>query len=341
MIHGVLLAAALCRPTVFAPAGKWHADRVRGGPALVLSGAGLMGMPYEKVLPWMHAHIDAPRSARAGNLLILKASGERDYSDLFYRVGNFQSVQEILIPPCASRAQVDAMAKYADRSDFVLFAGGDQAHYVIWKGSKLIAAVRRVYARGGIVGGGSAGLAIQGQVVFDSAAADRILPDDQDVATPDAVRNPYEPAISFTTGFFAWPPLRDAITDTHFARRDRFGRLAAFMARALRDRLIPGPTVYGVAVDEDAVLLVNASGVATLYERKREEDGYVPTGAYIVRGTRDPNLVPGHPLHYTVQVLHLNRAGQTYDLLHKSGSGTWYTVVVNGARKPYYSRNPY
>lgn len=333
-------SSASCRPTVFAPAGTWRADRLRGGPGLVLSGAGLMGMPYETVLPWLRSHVDAPAGRRGGNLLILKASGERDYSDLFYKTAALQSVQEILIPPCASRAEVNAMAPYAGKSDFVLFAGGDQAHYAAWKGSALIDAVRRVYRRGGIVGGGSAGLAIQGEIVFDSVAADKVLPDDQDVATPDAVHDPYERAISFTTGLLDWPPMRDTITDTHFARRDRFGRLAAFMARILKDHLVSANAIYGVAVDEDAALLVDASGMATLVQRSRESDGYVPTGAYIVRGVRDATLLPGKPLHYTVTVLHLTR-GQRFDLARKRASGRWYPVTVDGSRKPYYSRNPY
>lgn len=349
ILSGMLILAALlspapqhCAPTVFAPAGRYARAHLTGGPGLVLSGGGLMGMPYAQVLPWMRERIAAPRGARAGNLLILKASGGRDYSDLFYKNSRFASIQEILIPPCASRAAVDAVARYVDRADAVLFAGGDQSHYTAWKGSKLIQAVRDVYARGGIVGGGSAGLAIQGQVVFDSAAADRILPDDRDVATPDAVANPYEPAISFTTDFFHWPPLAGAITDTHFARRDRFGRLAAFMARSLRDRLLPGPHAYGVAVDEGAALLVDSRGIATLVERGREDDGYVPKGAYILQMGSAGRIAPGKPLLAVVHVTHLKKPGARYDLVAKQGAGTRYTVRVNGTERRHpYSRNPY
>ncbi len=345
MVRSLLALAGLltlgCAPTVYAPAGHWHADRLAGGPGLVLSGAGLMTMPYDRVLPWMRSHIAAPAAARAGNVLILKASGERDYSDLFYAHSRLGYIQEILIPPCATRAQVDAIAPYADRADAVLFSGGDQANYVPWKGSKLIAAVRRVYARGGIVGGGSAGLAVQGQVVFDSVAADRVFDDDRDVATPDAVKNPYEPAISFTTGFFAWPPLADSITDTHFARRNRFGRLAAFMARSLQDGLIGGGVVYGVAVDEGSALLVDRDGVATLVQRARDADGYVPQGAYILTGGRAARASAGKPLLYTVRVTHMTKPGSRYNLMTHTGAGVRYTVTVNGADPRVYSRKPY
>src|SRR5579872_1464876 len=341
MIHGVLLAAALCRPTVFRADGTRSSAALRG-PGLVLSGGGLSGMPRAAVLAWMRARIAAPPGTRAGNLLILKASdNERYYTDTFYRESRFARVQEIFIPPCATRAQVDAIAPYVDAADDVLFSGGDQAHYVPWKGSKLIAAVRRVYARGGVIGGGSAGLAIQGEVVFDSVAADRDLPDDEDVATPDAVKNPYEASISFTTGFLDWPPMRDTITDSHVARRNRFGRLTAFMARILRDGLVRGSTIYGVAVDEGAALLVDSRGIASLVERKREDDGYAPKGAWIVQGGRAQRVRPGVPLLYTVNVTHLV-AGMRYDLLAKRAlGGSTYRVTVNGAATPMYSRNPY
>jgi cyanophycinase-like exopeptidase len=306
---------------------------------LLLAGGGLSQLSGGKSLRWVRAHVAGPANVRGGNLLILKASGGRDYSEQFYQLARFASVREILIPPCASRAQVDSVAAAVNAADFVLFAGGDQANYAAWKGSRLVQAVRDVYARGGIAGGGSAGLAIQGQVVFDSVAADRVLADGS-VKTADAVRNPYEPAISFTTGFFEWPPLRDAITDTHFARRDRFGRLTAFMARSLQDGLVAGPAIYGVAVDEGATLLVDSHGIATLVQPSRKPDGYAPQGAYILRGVKTP-VMHGKPLRYTVRVTHIARSGETYDLLHKRGSGASYTVTVNGAASHIYSRNPY
>lgn len=340
MIHAVLAAAALCAPQLFRPDGSPSHARLRG-PALVLSGGGLSEMPDARVLAWMRERIDAPRTGRAGNLLVLKASGGRYYTDDFYRRSAFAYVREILVPPCATRAQVDGIAAQVDKADAVLFAGGDQSHYTAWKGSKLIAAVRNVYERGGIVGGGSAGLAIQGQVIFDSVAADRVLPDDRDVATPDAVKNPYEPAISFTTGFFDWAPMRAVITDTHVARRDRFGRTTAFMARALRDGLVRGTKIYGVDVDEGAALLVDANGVATLVQRAREDDGYVPKGAWIIEGGPARRIAPGKPLLYTVRVTHL-RSGTRYDLRAKRAmGGDSYRVTVNGAEARMYSRNPY
>ncbi len=326
-------AGERCAPTVFAPAGTVGPAAGVRGPLLVLSGAGLSNMA-PAVLPWMRAHMRGPQTARAGNVVVLKASGERDYSDDFYARARFASVQEILIPPCAPRAAVDGIARYVDRADAVLFAGGDQSHYAAWKGSALIAAVRRLYARGGIVGGGSAGLAIQGAVVYDSAAADRLLPNDEDLATPLAVRDPLTPAISFTTDLFDWPPLRGTITDTHFVKRDRFGRLVAFLARIERERLGRMP-FYGLGVDQGSVVLVEADGTATL--RTQRED----RGAYLVRMSAPPMLRRGAPLRAWVAVAHVARDGERFDLGRHRTSEPWRRIGVDGGRAPYYRPDPY
>ncbi len=96
-------------------------------------------------MQWLRNHLSGA-SGRAGNVVILSASGGRDDEDGLYRDA------------------VDAMVTYVDGADAVLFAGGDQANYARWKGSALMRAVQAVYARGGFVGGGSAGLAIKARL---------------------------------------------------------------------------------------------------------------------------------------------------------------------------------
>lgn len=330
---------ASCTPVAFAPAGT-RGPRAGGrGPALVLGGAGLSNVP-PGTLAWIRAHLRGAAGGHVGNVVVLKASGERDYSDDMYRDGRFAWVQEVLIPPCATPAQVDAMAPYADDADVVLFAGGDQSHYAAWKNSALIRAVRRVYARGGIVGGGSAGLAIQGAVIYDSAAADRLHPNDDDysVTTTNATQNPLEPEISFTTNFFDWPPLRGTITDSHFAVRDRFGRLVAFLARIAHDRLGTTP-VYGLGVDEGSVVLVEPDGTATV--RNKQTKHGTSKGAYLLRLTHAPALAPGKPLRAAIEVTHVARDGERFDLTHHRTTESWHPITIDGSNTPPYSTNPY
>jgi cyanophycinase-like exopeptidase len=326
------VASAACSVTVFPRYGNYAATWRLHGPGLLLDGGGALEAPSSS-LRWMHRRLVGNTPARGGNVVVLRASDRDIYDRPFYRDGNFASVQTILIPACASRDAVDAVAPFVDRADAVYFAGGDQAHYVAWKGTALMAAVRRVYARGGVVGGGSAGLAIQGAVVYDSVSGDRL---NVDTHTRDAVANPLEPRISFTTGLFAWPALADTITDTHFVVRDRFGRTVAFLARILHDRLLGSArAVYALGVDQASAVVVDPDGVATVL------NGPGGRGAYLIRAEARPELAAGRALRYTVTVSHVSRDGERFDLLHKRTDEAWYAVTVDGARSPVYSRDPY
>ncbi len=339
MFTALAIAAALsvaspatCPVTVFPRYGTYIPTAALRGPGLLLDGGGAMEAPSSS-LAWLHRRLAGNTTKRAGNVLVLRASYANIYDKPFYRDGNFASVQTVLIPPCASGAAIDSVAPFVDRADAVYFAGGDQAHYVAWKGTALMAAVRRVYGRGGVVGGGSAGLAIQGAVVYDSVAADRL---NQETHTRDAVENPLEPQISFTTALFAWPALADTITDTHLAVRDRFGRMVAFLARILHDRLLPQAHVaYALGIDQASSVVVGPDGTATLLNARGGR------GAYLVRATTVPHLGAGEPLHYTVMVAHVRRNGERFDLLHKRTDGPWSPITVDGSRVTPYSRNPY
>ena len=328
MIAAVALA---CNLVVFPPFGTYAPSGRLHGPGLILAGGGEEEAPAAS-FAWVHRRLGG--GARPfGNVVVLRAYGSDLYDKDIIRKGNFASVQTVLIQPCAPRAEVDRAAHLVDRADAVFFAGGDQAHYVAWKGSALIAAVKRVYARGGVVGGGSAGLAIQGAVIYDAVAADRY---DQDTHTRDAVVTPLEERISFTTGFFSWPALERTITDTHLVVRDRLGRLVVFLARILAAGLLtPGNPVYGLGIDQASAVVVDPDGMATVYNAAGGK------GAYLVRAGARPNLEEGQPIRYTVSVSHVARNGERFNLLAKSTHAPWYELTVDGSKTPIYSRDPY
>jgi cyanophycinase-like exopeptidase len=327
-----MAAALACAFTIFPRYGNYVPTQRLRGPGLLLDGAGISGSP-DATLVWLHRRLLGDGAPRGGNVVILRASYANIDDRHFYDAGNFASVQTVRIPPCATRTQVDSVAPVVDAADAVYFAGGDQANYVRWKGSALIDAVKRLYARGGVVGGGSAGLAIQGAVVYDSVAGDRL---DRETHTPDAVRDPLERRISFTTDFFSWPALADTITDTHFVARDRLGRTVAFLARMLHDKLLPrARAVYALGIDEGSAVVADADGRATLITKKGAR------GAYLIRADAPPQLAAGKPLRYTVSVTHIARDGERFDLLRKRSPEPWYSVTVDGERSPPYSRSPY
>jgi cyanophycinase-like exopeptidase len=327
----MLLALALCSVTVFPRYGTYVATPHLHGPGLLLDGSGASSSP-DNTLTWLHKRLLGDTAERGGNVVILRASYTNIDDRHFYDAGNFASVQTVLIPPCAGTAEVNEVATIVNGADAVYFAGGDQANYVRWKGTELIAAVKRVYARGGVVGGGSAGLAIQGAVVYDAVAADAMK---LETTTVDATTDPLEQRISFTTGLFAWSALQDTIADTHLVARDRLGRTIAFLARIFHDRLLPNADqIYALGIDQRSAVVVDPDGTATLFNGK---DG---RGAYLVRTDTPPRLVPGQPLHYTVEVAHFVRNGERFDLLDKE-SPQWYTITVDGSRRPVYNQNPY
>ncbi|MGB8520275.1 MAG: hypothetical protein WCD38_08955 [Candidatus Tumulicola sp.] len=329
-----MIATALalaCTITVFPPFGTYAASGRLHGPGLILAGGGEEEAPAA-AFAWVHRRLGGG-SRPFGNLVVLRASGSDLYDKGILREGNFTSVQTVFIPPCASRAEVDRVAHVVDGADAVFFAGGDQSRYVAWKGSALIAAVKRVYGRGGIVGGGSAGLAIQGAVIYDAVAADHY---DADTHTGDAVATPLEERISFTTGFFAWPSLERTITDTHLVVRDRFGRMVVFLARILAGGLLPpGGAVYGLGIDQASAVVVDPDGTATVYNAAGGR------GAYLARATARPHFGQGQPVRYTVDVSHVARNGERFNLLTKSTQSPWYAVTVDGSKAPIYSRDPY
>lgn len=328
----MLIAAAFCTITAFARYGTYTLTPQLHGPGLLLDGAGASYSP-DSTLRWLHDRLVGTTKARGGNVVILRAYSTNVDDRHFYTAGNFASVQTVLIPPCATAQQVDSVAPIIDKADAVYFAGGDQANYVRWKGTKLIGAIERVYARSGVVGGGSAGLAIQGAVVYDSVAADAM---NVETHTNDATQDPLESRISFTTGLFSWPALKETITDTHLVARDRLGRTIVFLARIFHDNLLPGAQqIYALGMDEGSAVVVDPDGMATVL------NSHGGRGAYLVRTDTPPRLERGKPIHYTVEIAHMAREGERFDLLHKNPSAPWYTITVDGASKPVYNTDPY
>jgi len=318
--------------TIYPRVGSPRASGVTAhGPGLVLMGG---GGDVDSAFVWMHDVIAGSRSGNGGDIIVLRASGDYDYGPYFLKLAHFNSVQMLKIERGASTADLGKAASYVERAQGVFLAGGDQANYVWWKGSPLAAAIQGVYNRGGVVGGNSAGLAIQGAWIYDSVAADA-KGDDVEVTTKNAVPDPSEPIISFTHNLFIWPPLRNVITDTHFVQRDRLGRLAVFMARLRQQH---GTTdIMGLGIDTGTAILVDKHGIGTLTRN-------VPHGSalFLSGGIAQP-ITPGKPLVYTgIHVTVLNKDGQTFDFNKRCAKAATYPIDVNGNATPMYNpANPY
>lgn len=189
-------------------------------------------------------------------------------------------------------ANDSAAAAVVARSHAVYFAGGNQCNYMDWRDTALMEAVKSVFNKGGGVGGGSAGLAIQGEWVYDGCTGS--------IRSEEALENPYDSYMSLSNGVFSWPFMSDWITDSHFSERGRLGRLIAFQARIMEAE--QADLWLGLGLDDDSAIVVNSSGMATVYG----------ADSYIVKTTQPAvNLDENSPLTIgSVEVYKLSPGSQ-------------------------------
>ena len=177
-------------------------------------------------------------------------------------------------------------------------------------------------ARGGAIGGTSAGAMIQGEWIFN-ACSDAVISD-------DALADPYED-ILFTDNLFQWRALKGTIVDTHFYQDDRMGRAMAFVARLLRDGITPRALAIGI--DEGTSLVINQQGMAQVMANER--DG----SAYLILGDHQPEVCERNkPLSFSNYRVWRVRNGQTFDLKNIPATD-YYQVSVKRGRIS--SSNPY
>jgi cyanophycinase len=321
---GVLDAGAVTA-TVFPRVGATtDSSGALQGPGLVLMGG---GSDVDAAFTWMRGTL-GPGGARFGDVVVLRASGSNAYDSYVYGLAPFNSVQTILLPPPSTLADLQLAAGLVDGAEAVWFAGGDQSRYAAWAGTPLMAAVQRVYQRGGVVGGTSAGLAMLGQFAFDARVGG--------VTSSEALADPFRADMTFTRDALAFPLLAGVVTDSHFGPRDRFGRLTAFMARQVADGA--ASSVLGIGVDEATAVLVDKTGRGVLVRQ-----GASTGAAYFVTGSAATQCAQGQPLVYPgLTVTRLDSGAQYYDVVRRCGTGPQYPLSVDARQaQPFGATNPY
>jgi cyanophycinase-like exopeptidase len=149
-----------------------------------------------------------------------------------------------------------AVVAAVNQGEVIYFRGGNQCNFVQWRGSPVMSAVQALVQRGGGTGGGSAGLAIQGALaVYDGCKGS--------VNSAMALAEPFRPSMSFTDRLFDWPGLEGTLTDSHFVKRDRMGRMLAFLCRQLAAGDID--QVWGLGINEGAAVLIDRHGLGTIF----------------------------------------------------------------------------
>jgi cyanophycinase len=190
--------------------------------------------------------------AGGGDVVVLRASGTDAYNPYFQKLVKVDSVETIIFMSEAAARDSFVLEKIRN-AEAIFFAGGDQWNYVrYWSNTPVAEALNDAIRRGVPIGGTSAGLAILGEYSF-SAEHDT-------VTSAEALANPFHEKVTIHRGLLRIPRLDCLITDSHFAKRDRIGRLLVFLER-IRSQNGCGE-VRGIGVDERAAVTLDEKGQA-------------------------------------------------------------------------------
>src|SRR3569833_1003304 len=197
--------------------------------------------------------------ADGGDMVVLRARGDDEYNPYLRGICHLNSVATLIIPN-RKAAEDPFVAETISHAAAGFIAGGDQSNYInFWMNTPVQSALNEAIRHGVPIGGTSAGLAVMGEYAY-SAQGDR--PDDPNLDGKTALADPFGPRISMSRGFLNIPILKGIITDTHFARRDRMGRLLVFLARLNEAGKAESQHVRGIGVQERAAVLVEPDGKA-------------------------------------------------------------------------------
>jgi cyanophycinase len=257
--------------------------------------------------------------ADGGDLLVLRASGKDDYNPYIQKLCHLNSVATVVMPN-RTAAQEPFVEQAIRHASALFIAGGDQANYInFWQGTPVQAALNDAITRGVPIGGTSAGLAVLGEWAY-TAQGDK--PDDPNLDGKTAMEDPFGPRITLNRGFLAIPILRGIITDSHFARRNRMGRLLVFLARlnATSDGAME-TSVRGIGIEQRAAVLLEPDGKARV----------VGEGcAYFVNEKGASGVVAkGRPLSDDEFNVMKVSPGQSFDVRAWTGDGITYRLAVD------------
>ena len=263
--------------------------------------------------------------ASGGDFLVLRATGDDEYNSYLRGLCHLNSVATLIIPN--REAAADPFVRDTIKNSSAIFiAGGDQANYInFWMNTPVQTALNDAIRRGVPIGGTSAGLAVMGEYIY-TAQGDK--PDDPNLDGRTALADPYSARIRLSQDFLSIPILRNIVTDTHFARRDRMGRLLVFLAR-FNERdgkpATPGESlIRGVGVDERAAVLLEPDGKAHVV-------GY--GAAYFIDADHGSGVLQkGKPLTYGPFTVQKVAPGADFYIKSWAGDGITYKLSVEAGK---------
>jgi cyanophycinase len=285
---------------------------VKSRPGYALMGG---GKDLDEAFKWLCDR------ANGGDFLVVRATGTDAYNPYIQGLCKLNSVATLIIPT-KEAAEDSFVARTISRASAIFIAGGDQANYInFWMGTPLQTALNDAIRRAVPIGGTSAGLAVMGEFAY-TAQGD--TPDGSDLDSETALADPYSPRVTLVHGFLNIPMLRNIVTDSHFAKRDRMGRLLVFLARLNEPGGYPGAVtlgfVRGIGIDEGSAVLVGSNGKATVVGHAK---------AYFLQPTAPPGVLQPHT-SLTFARIEVQRVapGGEFNLNDWRGKSERYTLSV-------------
>ncbi len=258
------------------------------------------------------------------DVVVLRTDARSTYNDYLAELLAADSVETLVIDSrdAASSAYVEWVLASAE---MVWIAGGDQSRYLeLWQDTAVSRELAALHARGGVIGGTSAGLAVLSEVVYDPGEADS-------ATSAEAAADPCHRNVALSKGFAGLSAMRGVVADSHFRERDRLGRLLVFMAKAAE--MVEPRGVTGIGVDEDTAVIVEASGRARVFGAG---------AAYVLRADAQSalgSLRCGQPVDYRGVVRYRLRDGDVLELA--TGEGSVSATRVGLADGRYAPSDPY
>ena len=209
------------------------------------------------LLAGSQAVADEPARATTGALVIVGGGGMPDpVRDRFMTLAGGKAARLVVIPTASASADVPAeeasylepwkryeptslvllhtrdrakaddptFARAINEATAVWFSGGDQSKLTAaYRGTAVDRAMRALLARGGVIGGTSAGAAVMSEIMIEGG----------------------DPKAEVGRGFGF---VTNAVVDQHFLRRSRLNRLLGVLA--------DHPTLIGLGIDEGTALVI-------------------------------------------------------------------------------------
>ncbi len=272
--------------------------------------------------------------ANGGDILVLRTTGSNGYNSYLYSgLGITVNSVETIVCNNAIASSDPYIIQKVQQAEAIWFAGGDQWTYInYWRNSPIDSAINQaIQQRNIVIGGTSAGMAIQGKYYFSAQYGT--------VTSATALSNPYNSLVNVDSAAFINNNfLNNTITDTHFDNPDRKGRLISFLARIKTDY---GVYANAIACDEYTAVCIDTNGIARVFGGHPTYDD----NAYFIQSNCElTNQIPencstGNPLTWNLgglavksyQIKGDSTGSKTFNLnTWQSGTGgTWYNWFVS------------